>query len=66
MDPSQNGTEDTRSQPWKEWAEKELEARRKAEETEEGRKEQEAREQAYLRNGKDDGQAYESPGNKAG
>ncbi|KAI0453558.1 hypothetical protein F5B21DRAFT_479093 [Xylaria acuta] len=59
--------EDTRSQPWKEWVEAELSARKKADETEEGRMAQEARVQAYINTNNEDKESeYESLGNKAG
>jgi len=38
---------DARNQPWKEWIKEELEARKKADTTEEGRKAQEERIKAY-------------------
>lgn len=63
MDPfASNGEEDTRGQPWKLWVEEELEARKKADKTEEGRQAQEERTEAYNRRNK----RPSSPANKAG
>ncbi len=64
MDQS-NKAEDTREQPWKKWAKEELDARKKANKTEEGRKVQEERLKAYIRkNDEDESEAYDT--NKAG
>ncbi|KAJ2902098.1 hypothetical protein MKZ38_001007 [Zalerion maritima] len=66
MSPFASDTEDTRSQPWKEWVEEELEARKEADATEEGRAAQEERVHAYMEGNHDEDAAYESPANKAG
>ncbi|KAI4869536.1 hypothetical protein F4820DRAFT_406935 [Hypoxylon rubiginosum] len=69
MDPFQSGSKDTRSQPWKQWVQEELDARKRADKTEEGRKAQENRAKAYIRktdDDDDDDEGYESPRNKAG
>jgi len=67
MDHTNDSTEVTRSQPWKEWVKEELEARKKADMTEEGRKAQEERVKAYTREHDDtELNACALNGNKAG
>jgi hypothetical protein len=57
--------EDTRSQPWKDWVQDELDARKKADTTEAGRKKQENLAKAFIRkNDDDDEEAYDT--NKSG
>ncbi|KAK4244752.1 hypothetical protein C7999DRAFT_34895 [Corynascus novoguineensis] len=57
--------QDLRQQPWKDWVKQELQAREKAEETEEGRKALEEKAKAYIRkNDEDESEAYDT--NKAG
>ncbi|KAI1378293.1 hypothetical protein F4677DRAFT_412810 [Hypoxylon crocopeplum] len=67
MSPFQRNSKDARSQPWKQWVQEELDARKKADETEEGRKVLDERVKAYIRkNDGGDEEGYESPRNKAG
>jgi len=63
---SVNTQEDTRSQPWKDWVQEELEARKTADKTEEGRKKQEELAKAFMKKNdeEEDDEAYDS--NKAG
>ncbi len=63
MDPSSG--KDTRDQPWKAWVKEELEARKKADETEAGRREQEERVRAFEKDQQSSG-TEPSVGNKAG
>lgn len=58
---------DARSQPWKEWIKEELEARKKADTTEEGRRAQEERIKAYeAASGDNELDGCGQNGNKAG
>lgn len=65
MDPFQHNAQDTRTQPWKQWVQQELDARKKADETEDGRKAQEDRVKAYIQK-TDGGNEGEGSNNKAG
>lgn len=65
MDSAREQQEDTRAQPWQDWVKAELEARKKADETDEGRKKQEELAKAFIRkNDEDENEAYDT--NKAG
>ncbi|KAK0744938.1 hypothetical protein B0T21DRAFT_448026 [Apiosordaria backusii] len=56
--------EDLRKQPWREWIKEELEARKKADETEEGRKALEEKAKAYFQQNEECGS--DGTSNKAG